>query len=453
MKFLFYYNNYERERLIFDFIQEELTKICPDMEFERYAADSGMETFYSVLKYNPDVVFTFPITTEYQAVQYTYLKYLTRAYIVSFTTEGLLKVEDDMLTEGDFGRYAYGENVVDKYINWGKKAAELFKASYIKEKRIKKNAEVEYYGYPLYEVAKLRGSLQNKYSEMIKNSQAKRNILILTGFDYADYTEEDILNAQDLIPSYCDAAEKAKLLQKIKEDVNGVSAYRTKYINLIKRLADKYEEYNFYIKLHPHELKNYLNSTSKMSYVEDFSNYDNVFVILENVPVSSLLVYSDSMIHYGSTVYMEAYIYKIPEIYLVGEGFLNLDIESQYKFSIDDTEKIVDFLGENICYNVKDSISNYIKAWVNYDENEPYEPSKKIAQSIKQMLEENKRTRVRCNDLAIVEYSRYASEYRRGLTYRAIKDKELRKYIIKIYRNPILFVKDLLLKFVKIGND
>lgn len=449
MHLLFYYNNFEREQRIIQFISDELKRNESDITISYLQADSGIDTLFRIIELNPDIIFTFPITTEYQSVQYSYIKLLINPYIICFSTEGFFILNDNGEFENELGFYDYGENVIDEFIVWGSKPAEIYEKGLKKDGRMKKNDRISYFGYPLYEINRIKDEEDDYIIELIKSNNYERNILVLTGFDSADYDREVILNCEDLIDLKLDPESKEKRIDEIIEQNLNLKEFRSKYVELICKLASRHPEWGFWVKLHPHEIKTRnIFSDKAFDYEKYFALFDNVKVISKNVPISGLLSQSDVLVHYGSTAFMEAYIYEKKDLLLVGRNEkITQRNMTQCCMFVDELDKIEEYLG-NDGFISDISIEKFIFEWTNYKKGEKYEPSKKIAEFILNTYHDNKKKKIRLKDIIRVENSGYVSSYRRGILYRMLKNNKLGMFYfaVKMYYYLPFLIKDIFYK-------
>lgn len=449
MHILFYYNNYERECRIIRFISDELKKHESDMIISLLQADCGIDTLFRVIELKPDIIFTFPITTEYQSVQYSYIKLLINPYIICFSTEGFFILDENGGFDDQLGYYDYGENVIDEFIAWGRKPAGIYDKGLKKEGKIKQNDTINYFGYPLYERNKIECDDNNIITDFIKSKKSERNILVLTGFDGAEYDREAIINCEDLIDKKLEFAEREKKIDETITLCKNIKRFREDYLELICKLAKKHPDWGFWVKLHPHEIKTRTTSPDKaFDYEKYFNKFDNIHVISQNVPISGLLIQCDVLIHYGSTAFMESYIYEKKDLLLVGRNEKRTQRNmTQCCMYVDEFDRIDEYLG-NDGFISDINIDNFIFEWMNYKKGEKYEPSRKIAEFILNTYDGNNKKKVRLKDLLRVENSDYVSIYRRGILFRTLKKNKIRMvyFAVKMYYYLPFLIKDILYK-------
>lgn len=475
MKILFYENNPSRETPMVSFIKDELRKKNDTLEFYEMPFRTDKESFGSILRLAPDIIFTFPITLQIQTVQYTLLKYLLDAKIITFATEGLFDFDDEDLQRNVAGYYDYSCQLIDYECYWGSKAAEVCGNLRLEKKRLRTRERIKVFGYPLYEKEKVK--LYYKDYDIVNSvvdisKKAKKNILIVTGFQGADFTEEQIIGVGDYVPAEQESVEFHERLEKMKETFKQVRNLRNEYVNLINRLAKELPDFHFWVKLHPSEIRNIEENDVPYDYFKELQA-SNISILAENIPIGAIMDVMDCMIHYGSTTSLEAYIYKIPTIYLFygqkskfHESISTVDIE------VRDYEKVLQFVLSEMCFRENEKASKLLYDGMNYIEGKSYKPTECIAEFINEIIDE-KNLRIKSSDVFLKRILKtcYEGKVRSGsllaktksdlskcYLYRIEIVKELLKsvislqlnstkhlfgYFIRIYRNPFYFVRDI----------
>lgn len=477
MKILFYENNPSREAPIVSFIKDELKKRNSALEFYELPFKTDKESFYSILRLAPDIIFTFPITLQIQTVQYTLLKYLLGVKIITFATEGLFDFDDEELQKNVAGYYDYSCQLIDYECYWGPKAAEVCGKIQLERKRLLSQERIKVFGYPLYEKEKV--NLYYKDYDIVNrvayiSKRVKKNILVVTGFQGADFTEQQIIGVGDYVPTDQEGTEFQKRLKKMIEEFNRVRNLRNEYVRLINKLARELPDFHFWVKLHPSEIRNIKENNVPYDYYKELQA-DNISIIAESIPIGTILDVMDCMIHYGSTTSLEAYIYKVPTIYLYyeqkakfHENISTVDIE------VSNYEKCLHFVQSEMCFRENEKATKLLYNGMNYIEGKSYKPTEGIAEFITETIEE-KNLEIKFSDVYLrkilktcyegkIQSGSYIEKMRNDLSkcylYRIVILKELLKsiisfhfrstkkvlyFFIRIYRNPFYLIRDVFL--------
>jgi lipid A disaccharide synthetase len=232
--------------------------------------------------------------------------------------------------------------------------------------------------------------------------------------------------------------------------------HRDYYVVLINNLAKAFPEYNFWVKLHPSEVENIINNVAPYNYNEHLHG-ENIHIIKDSIPVGALLDKMDCLIHYGSTVCLEAYIYKVPSVYLYCK-----EMEKQYEeisftnIEVTDYNACFDYLNSDMVFTDNVVMQNFLQDVMNYTVDESYTPSKDIAEFLNESMQhQNLKIDYSNQSLRDILDSCYL--------YRIIILKVLLKNIlqmnwkenkrsfdlfIKMYRNPWRCIKDLVTAIV-----
>jgi surface carbohydrate biosynthesis protein len=300
-KILLIMNYKEREYNHFSLIKKRIERIDPSAEVLLLDWRERYFTRRAIL-FRPIAVLTFPFTSVGLSRVYYLLKFFFKTKIITLRTEGILDLEAKNFEKNlDFfeGFDRFGPRLVDYDLHWGADMAIPMGKRLLKNKKISSLDRVKVVGYPRLEWGIANAScLSNDQCFYEKKYPDKKNrILILTGFQLADYTEADLFLAGDL-----DANEN---LDALKKTVYVTKYYRDSIIDTVNKLAVKFPEYLFIIKLHPLEQESTYKSVLKC---------ENVFFPSKLQDILSLVNWSACVLHYGSTSIADAYIAKTASV-------------------------------------------------------------------------------------------------------------------------------------------
>ena len=388
-RIVFLYNNYEREHVIIELISMELRK------YNCKVCEIGMtdpKCIKRVLLFRPQIIVTYPITTMMQKDIYTYIKKLLKCKIITYTTEGLFDYNKKDVIKIHAGTYDYSSDLIDYHVYWGKLAARKIGKELYLQKKLRSSKQIRVFGNPMYEKNKIQVYYQsNKYKDILR--KWNQVILVLTGFVTSEYTIKDYVNAQDIV-NVKDKDRKGILNDPVLNEwlmaTEHQKRYREKYIAAIVDAAKKNVDTLYVVKLHPQEMLFKKNRRTAIKYIECLKNIENILVIDESIPVGILLPYCNLMVHYGSTVDLEAYIYKVPTLKLELRNISNDMLsetsrltESTYYADVDEMD-IIDKYTKGIkdgtvSFRTNSKIEKQLDDLMNYKVESNYKPSKEFA--------------------------------------------------------------------------
>lgn len=384
-RILFLYNNYEREHTIVERFSEELQNHKNVKVYQKNSCDKDL--FFQLLKIRPHIVVTCPLTTKGQIDTNTFAKVCCHSIIITYTTEGLIDYHDKENIRYFAGIYDYDPALVDYHLFWGRAVAKYLGQELYRQNKIISKTQIRIIGNPMYE----KGNYSDcKIDDIARDARSK--VLILTGFDASLYTKRQIINVQDIVDI---TGKRKKDSQKMyKEYLNMMELerkYCDKYISHVVSTANKYKEILFIVKLHPHEIASINRRHMKLEYLEPLYSLENVKLIKTSIPISQLLQMSSLMVHYGSTVDLESYLYKVPTLKLEQIGVINKHMiercrrltSSTYYENIED-ENVLDKYMEKIkhgeeLFRQSKELEGQLYEYMDYAVGKPYHPSKKMA--------------------------------------------------------------------------
>ncbi len=386
-KILFLYNNYEREHVNIERISKELQKKKGIKVYQISCMDKDLPK--RLLQLRPHIIVTYPITTYIQIYMYMLAKICCRSLIVTFTTEGLIDYYDKEVLKLWAGAYDYSPTLVDYHIFWGRALAKhLGRELHIQNKVLAKS-QIKIAGNPMYE--KEWGCSSPEARQLMRDRRSK--VLALTAFSRILYTKQDLINAQDIVNVQGrrkDEIVRDETFVQYMEAIEKERAYCEKYIAHIVNAARRHKEILFIVKLHPHEIESIKAGRRKMKYLEPLRQFENIKLIEKSIPISELLPLSRLMIHYGSTVDLESYLYKTPTLKLEQRDIVNRYMTeskrltaSTYYEDIDEVgvlEKYMERIeaGDNLFQRNRE-VEKQLYEYMNYVPGKSYRPSKEVA--------------------------------------------------------------------------
>ncbi len=380
-KIMFLYHIREREYWILSMIREQIEKCAGQDDVDIKIAEfySSMKT---VIEFMPDVIVSIPPRDSYSSNYLTVLKLITRAVVISMTTEGYhsLGKEDVDIT---IGTNTHSERLVDLYIMWGPGTAKILGRALHETGKVSDLRRIKVAGYAAYEAGHTL-PLVRKNPKFIKlekwASGYKKIILFVTGFTCADMRVEDFFY-QGAFPERNSVGE---LTEEECEYARRIAAeewmFRQKYVEDIIRIAEEMPDTGIIVKLHPAEL------SLGITYYDFLQKFKNIYLVKDVIPIGGILNLSDSMVHYNSTSNMEAYICHVPTIqrYNTDHGVSIWQVwsrisESAYTFHINDYVNLKKCLEEGPQYKRNPRIEKDLYEYFNWKSGEKYMPVEKIA--------------------------------------------------------------------------
>lgn len=394
-RIFFLYNNYEREHANIELISRQLKSRNVQI-FQGGMADQDIVKQLFLAR--PHVIFTFPVATYHQIYIYTMVKAIFHSIIITFTTEGVGQFHLDEVSKLFAGVYSFPAELVDYHIFWGKYMAKYVGRELYRQQKIIRRDQIKVFGNPMYE------KVYTKPIQLRGIDDRRIKVLILTGFHTSVYTEQDFINAQDVVNVKGKNTEEImndETFIKYKELAASERTYAEKYTRHIVEVAKRNPDVMFVIKLHPKEISIKKYAPYKLKYLKKLENIKNVQIIEESIPIGSLLPYFQLLVHYGSTVDLEAYIYRVPTVKLELRNIMNnFSAEanritaSTYYVDIDEENAISKFvdklkMGDEL-FRLNRLTEKQLYGYMNYRDDESYKPSVQIANFLSGPLQLNK---------------------------------------------------------------
>ena len=365
--------------------------------FERCSCDLIME----ILEIDPDVIMVLPFTAKATSYPFYILKYLLDCPLACFRTEGIFDINLPGQSELMAGIENYGDNLVDYETFWGRKVAEGIGRVLVEQGKLSSANRCLWLGCPSFEDyvrpnGEFEKMLPDYVSTKLNQYPRERRILIVTGFQYADYSREDVINAGDLVDN------NSKTFQKNLEEALlatlEVRRFRQAWIDTIIESARSNPQMLFVVKTHPCEIIHYRVKNIKP--YEIFRAYDNILLINEAISIGALISNCSVVFHYGSTTMLEAYLLKVPSVFLtcnelkanrnIYNKFQGIGISSTISADINDAPSIISgHAADPILFEHKEDVETYLEDMLNLKIGQDYRPSEKIGRFLLSLVDEH----------------------------------------------------------------
>lgn len=374
VKILLVLNNPNREISIMEAIKKEILLINPNADVViREMCAPGFNKY--VLKYKPNVILTFPFTCIGFSTWYYLFKVLYKTKIISLRAEGVINVNQENIRLFT-GFDTYGRCLVDYEIFWAPKIADIVGRNLLNQKKISSLERIRSFGYSRLEPyfagndSLANSLLPSRIYNVIKKYFRDDIILFVTGFSYANYSKQNLIDAKDL--------NAESRIEQLLEEVEFTKRYRQSWIDNISKTAKENHDALIVVKKHPTERR------------EDYAqieHLDNILYIYEDIDINYIMQHAGLFIHYGSTSLVDAYLSKIPSVYAYHEAssgwYSDLGWPSTRRISVNKIPEVVkEHLSNKISFSMTPEIRQILKDNFNIEEGKPYTPSKYIAQII-----------------------------------------------------------------------
>lgn len=373
MRILLVLNKPNRERPIMQAIQGQIQRLQPDAQVEILGVEGPF--YETVFQFGPDTILTFPFTSVGFAKLYYNFKRKLGCRIVCFRAEGILDIRgDEKNIEWTVGYDRYGKYLVDYELFWGPEMAAVIGERLLSLGKISSSTRVIPVGYPRLEKyfqTERRGqsSLPDRIALKLSQYPRDRVLLFLTGFHLANYSAQNLLDAKDL-----DAENR---MDELLEAVQRSKRYRAEWMSAVRQCCDKFADALIILKKHPNERR------------EDYApmeadRIDNLVYAYEDFDLDQLVEHVGLMIHYGSTSVVDAYLCRVPTVYVAPDqpilwftdlGFLN----SRHITLREIPATIGEYLHGEVKFFDDKRIESILSGAFNIWPGTPYQPSYEIA--------------------------------------------------------------------------
>ena len=328
-----------------------------------------------VFKFKPDVILTFPFTCEGFSRWYYLFKMFLGAKIISLRAEGVVDFSNEYNVQWAVGFDNYGSTLVDCELFWGGKLAQGVGQQLLQQHKLSSMERVKVVGYPRLEVYfwhndQHKPALPSRIKQKLSGYKKELIVLFITGFHLANYTKQNLFDAKDL-----NAENK---LDELLEAVEISKRYRSEWIANIMAAANENPYALIVVKKHPIE---------KMENYEAFGGVNNILFIDEDIQVDEIIPYAGVFFHYGSTALVDAYLSKIPAIYVYSlnneQWYSDMGWPSSLRVEVNDIpETVKHCLSGNVLFEMTLGIKRVLIEIFNIEEGRPYKPSREIAEII-----------------------------------------------------------------------
>lgn len=440
---LILYHVKEREEIISEILANHIRT-------RKLANEVIVGEFYAVCqamyKYAPDVVVSIMPRDKYSADYLTLMKFVYNCCIIAMPTEGLMNLDRESM-QRLVGYNSYSENLIDTYFFWGAAMAEKAGRELIEQKKVISLEQIKVFGYLPYEKQQVCKYFRvtEEINKMINVKEQKRKIvLFVMGFHNADITLQERIDEG----YFKDFSEKE--IQAAKKKSRANKYYKIKYLEALKYCIEENPNIFFVLKLHPVEIESMVQKGENT--YQEFECYSNVLILADTNPIAAYFDKIDCIVHYGSTVGMEAYIYKIPMIQLMNDycdmsaGGMGLKyFDSTKEIDVSDKEMLSNILRDELVFTRSKYNDIYLKEMMNYSLELDYTPGETVCDYI----ERNEKT------LVMGRKDRYVKRMLKGKTYLLLQRHFLRKLIENLFldrnnfRRIVLFEVRLFNNFLR----
>lgn len=375
MKVLLVINKPNRETRIMESIKEEILSINGDARVEIWEMCTPVFN-RCVLKFKPDVILTFPFTCTGFSAWYYIFKFFFKCKVLSLRAEGVVDLSSAYNIQWAIGFDQYGKYLVDYELFWGTLVGEAIGQNLLKQGKLSSMNRVKIVGYPRLEsYFKEEPVSHSQYlparaAEIMKRYVLNKTLLFATGFHLANYSRQNLFDARDL-----DAENR---IDELLEAVEITKRYRQAWIDYIIQTAARNPDMLLIVKKHPIE--------KKEDYVA-FENIPNILFIYEDIDIQYIVPCAGLFFHYGSTSLVDAYLSRVPSIYVYSTNnkswYSDLGWPSSKKIPVSEIASLVnEYVERGIPFVLTQEIRTVLKNVFDIEEGKPYNPSGKIAELI-----------------------------------------------------------------------
>lgn len=304
------------------------------------------------------------------------------------------------------GIFDYSPALVDYQLFWGNRVSEVLGSKLLEQNKVKNKEQIVVIGNPMYEKNEIDKLYRNNaFLQVLKmeRKKFKQAILVVTGFHGGSYKLKDIVSVGDIVNTKGKSKEEIindPMVEKYKDAAEKEKMYRKEYISKVIESAKKYPDVLYIVKYHPQEMMRIrIGQANWVSYLNVLKGYKNILIIDKNISIGAILPCCNMLVHYGSTVDMEAYLYKIPTLKFIMESNNDFLVESSNKLGATYLEDIfsgtlspyVDMLleGKNL-FKENAEKEKDLDDYMGYKMHQEYTPSQNLADFLSSDLKYNK---------------------------------------------------------------
>ena len=317
-------NHLERELNTLERIRQALLRCDPTCRVETLAYRD--ERFCArALELEPQVIFTFPITSISTATPHYVLKFMLGCHLVCYRREGLLAPGHDWMVEASAGFERYGPDLVDYELFWGEELANKIGGLLVQQSKLASPERIRVFGYPDYEEVPDHSDSVPQASnggtqllQKLRGWPRTHTVLCVTGFQAADYSDDDLRRAGDWYDPT--APETERTFEEVRESVRRTRRLRQLWIEMVDTLAVRNRDLHLVLKTHP--VENAISQRRAEDPYHRLQRHDNVTVVSDPVPIGQLLACSGLLLHYGSTTAADAALHLVPAVFVRSDEVL-----------------------------------------------------------------------------------------------------------------------------------
>ncbi len=379
-RILLQYHIWEREYIILDILKQQLVERGTVVEYGDYM------DINRCLDFHPDIIVTHPVRTRTDATILSIIKLVTGAVLIPMTVEGYYDLDDSREVLQTIGLETCPINLIDYFIMWGEKTKIREGEQLLRLHKISSIDKIRVFGYIPYEKEKVlvyAKTNQYYYNYVQWKKKYSRVISCVTGFP--ESTMKNVF-MEDMIVEDKDSEQYKREVHYYEKYLAFCREYRDKYVNNIIRLAVSHLDIGIVVKLHPTEIKQLKNEG--VEYYNKLKEIDNIFLVDREFPMGVFLEEVEALVHYSSTVSLEAYIYKVPSLLVSADVIDNKRASiGNTKFApytetvhIDDYEKFEALLLNGIGFRDDQRIEGMLLDAFNWRRTSKYCPSEGMAE-------------------------------------------------------------------------
>jgi len=381
-----------------------------------------------ILDFAPNVIMTYPFTAISTSYKFYVIKFFLNCYILTYRTEGILPLETPPHINAMIGLERYGETLVDYEIFWGYRTSQIVGRSLYDQKKISSMKRINHLGWPYFEdyftpTEQIEEKLPEYISLELNKRNKLKNILFVSGFLLADYSDNDLIRAGDMVDiRNNDNSRIQEEFNVHKQKVLNLQKFRQLWINTLIECATKHPEVLFVSKMHPLEIV--VCKNKEISPYAELKKYSNILLIEENISFRLLIPFCSILFHYGSTTLLESYVSKVPTVSIFSDFFPTVNefgASSTLEIDIKNIPIIVQHhLIQPILFQKNLQLEMYLEEQIDLTIGEEYKPSEKIANFILS-VKRSEPLNILANDPYLINAMRSSTHFIGNLVNKAIE--------------------------------
>ena len=373
MRHLIIIHMISRDRYWAEYLKNKIETEFPEDEV-RIITFGEIASKVIMVGYHPDTILMYTLRDNLSVSWITMLKLITKARVIIYENEGLMNYDDLEFIRKRIGVAPRSTSLVDRYFYWGTKPARVSTELMLEKKFIRDRNVVSACGYVNYEMKPedieplLMEDEQGMLAQIRAHCHGEKMILALTGFPLIDLSDEEFKADGEIITE-----DPEKLHAYAEEKRNKTIIFRDKYVGMIQKLARMHPEIPIIVKPHPAENE---RTNCRNYYLKAFADLPNVMFLNHAIIVGMLLRDTRLLIHYGSTVSLEAYIQGIPTMLYEDDSYIgNRELTESTKIVMGEIDEHV---LDGLEFRRLPGNDAVIYDLFNYTSNREYRPSKDL---------------------------------------------------------------------------